>query len=386
MDQDMRRSAEDLEENHQEKKRLNRTVLTVFLVVSGVAFCYIIRSFVVPVVLAITFTTLFYPFYMWLVRHMKGSRGWASLVCCLLLMFGLVPPLYSVGHIVAKEAVDLYNTAEPLIQEVMERGDEAILSRLPDIPLFDRLNVLDTDEIDWEQLVGEVTRNGAKHISAVLNRTSRGVLGAVTTFFMVIFAMFYFFRDGDEILERIKQLSPLKDAYHDEIHQRFVLIARATVKGTLLVGLIQGSLGALTLFIFGVQTWIVWGAVMVVLAVIPMVGPWLVLVPAGMVQLVLGNVWQGVGIMLVGTLIIGNIDNLIRPRLVGRDAKMHDLLIFFSTLGGIGVFGIMGFIVGPVIAALFTTVLDIYGMEYREALDDPGLPEPVQPPAEMTGN
>lgn len=107
---------------------------------------------------------------------------------------------------------------------------------------------------------------------------------------------------------------------------------------------------------------------MVLLSVIPMVGAWMVLVPAGIVQIVLGNSWQGIGIILVSTVIISNVDNLIRPRLVGRGAKMHDLMIFFSTLGGIGVFGIKGFIVGPAIAALFLTVLDIYGEEFQAHL------------------
>ncbi len=119
----------------------------------------------------------------------------------------------------------------------------------------------------------------------------------------------------------------------------------------------------------GVDSPILWGVVMVILSVIPLVGAWLVLHPAAIVQLIWGIYWQGITILLVMLLVIGSIDNLLRPRLVGRDAGMHDLMIFFSTLGGISVFGIMGFIIGPVIAVFFLTILDIYSVEFKSTLD-----------------
>ena len=122
----------------------------------------------------------------------------------------------------------------------------------------------------------------------------------------------------------------------------------------------------MALLICGVKSWLVWGVVMIVLSVIPMIGPWLVLIPAGLIQLALGYTWQGVAIILISLVVVSNVDNLIRPALVGRDAKLHDLLIFFSTLGGLLLFGVLGFIVGPVIAAFLVALLDIYGNDYRE--------------------
>jgi len=151
--------------------------------------------------------------------------------------------------------------------------------------------------------------------------------------------------------------------------QRFVSVSRATVKGTLVIGLVQGTLGGLTLWIFGVSSPILWGLVMVILSIIPLVGGWLVLYPAAVIQLILGNTWEGVGIIIVTAVVISNVDTLLRPRLVGRDAGMHDLLIFFSTIGGISLFGIMGFIIGPVIAVFFLTILDIYSIEFKPMLD-----------------
>ena len=175
--------------------------------------------------------------------------------------------------------------------------------------------------------------------------------------------MFYFFRDGDKLVNYAKSLSPLGEEYDNKLFDNFTRISRATVKGTLIIGLAQGSLGAITLWIFGVNTWLLWGFIMVIFSIIPVVGAWSVLVPVGIIQIISGNTWSGIFILIISTIIISNIDNLIRPYLVGKDAKMHDLLIFFSTLGGIGLFGIMGFIIGPIIASLFLSLLQIYKQE-----------------------
>ena len=136
----------------------------------------------------------------------------------------------------------------------------------------------------------------------------------------------------------------------------------------MLIALIQGFLAGLTLWIFGVDSAILWGVVAILFSIVPMVGAWLVLYPAALIQLISGHVWQGVGIILVTTLFISHVDNLLRPRLVGQEAGMHDLMVFFSTLGGIGLFGAVGFIVGPVIAAHFLSVLDIYSTKFAAEL------------------
>jgi len=112
-----------------------------------------------------------------------------------------------------------------------------------------------------------------------------------------------------------------------------------------------------------------WAVVMIVLSIIPFFGPWIIMIPAAIVQIIWGNIWQGIGIAAITFVIISNVDNLLRPRLVGKFSGMHDLLIFFSTLGGISVFGVVGFIVGPVVAALFLAILEIYSSEFRSQLD-----------------
>jgi len=138
--------------------------------------------------------------------------------------------------------------------------------------------------------------------------------------------------------------------------------------GTLLVSLIKGILGGLTFWAFGIQGAVLWGVVMVFLSVLPIVGPWLVIYPTALILLFNRQVWQGIALFLIATFVIGLIDNLLEPIVIGRDSGMHELLVFFSMLGGIGLFGVMGFIVGPVVTALFLTLLEIYGKEFNQQL------------------
>ncbi len=164
-------------------------------------------------------------------------------------------------------------------------------------------------------------------------------------------------------------LSPLGDQYEQMLYQRFTSTARATLKGTLIIGGIQGVLGGLLFYFTGVEGAFVWGVIMTILSIIPAVGSFLVWFPAGIIMIATGNIGAGITILLVGAIIISNIDNVLRPPLVGKDTQMHPLFILFSTLGGIMLFGVSGFIIGPVLMALFLAVVSIYDHYYKTELD-----------------
>ncbi len=349
-------------------RRLNRRVLLALVVAFALMLVPMMRLFLVPIVLATTFATLFYPLYAGVLKRVKNHRAVSSLITCVVLVTGLLIPAYVLIHLVTLQTIDLYHTAEPKVKEIVREGEEGILGRLDNIPLVRRIT-FSSENI--QDVIQEGIRNLGRLGTTIVNKTSAGVLGLVGNLGITLFAMFYFFMDGEQLVSRIRYLSPLRRDYEEMLLSRFLLISRATVKGTVVIGLIQGTLGGLSLLIFGVETWLIWGFVMVVLSIIPLVGAWLVLIPAGVIQILVGDVWQGIGILVVSTVVISNIDNLLRPRLVGRGSKLHDLLIFFSTLGGIAVFGIMGFIIGPVIAALFVTIIEIYGLEYQRELTAP---------------
>jgi len=350
-------------------EKFSRTYLLLVLLLVSLLFFNVIKIFLIPILLAAVFTSLFYPLYEKLLKAFRNQKSLSAIVCCVILLLGLIIPVYVVADLVYREAVNLYQSAVPTVKEIIEKGDEGLLGDIKNYPLFQRLEL---EKFDWQSSLQDVVKNAGNLIVQVLNKTWGGTfqaVGVITDLFITLFTMFYFFRDGDRLLQRIKYLSPLEDVYEEGLIYRFVSISRATVKGTLLIGIIQGTVGGLTLWLFGVESPILWAVVMVILSVIPLVGAWLVLYPAAIVQLILGNVWQGVGIIIVTVVVIANIDNLLRPRLVGRDAGMHDLMIFFSTLGGLSLFGIMGFIIGPVIAVFFLTILDIYSIEFKSTLD-----------------
>jgi predicted PurR-regulated permease PerM len=347
-------------------KKLSRYFLVFVLLVAAVVFFNIIKYFLVPVMLAAVFAGMFHPLYRRLLKIFRSHKGASALACCLIMLLGLLIPTYFVANLVSKEAIAFYQTAEQKIREMVAAGDDGVLGEIKRSEWVQRLQL---DKIDWQASLEEGVKTAAALLANVINRASQGTFQLVGNLFLTLFAMFYFFRDGDRIITHLKFLIPLADEYEDALLNRFMSVSRATIKGTLLIGVIKGSLGALTFWMFGISSPVLWGVVMIILSVIPMVGAWLVMYPAAVIMIISGHVWQGIAIFLIAAVIVGSIDNVLIPRLVGRESGMHDLLIFFSTLGGIYVFGVMGFIVGPILAALFITILDIYSIEFRSQLE-----------------
>ncbi len=347
-------------------RKLSRYFFAALLLLALVLFFYTVRMFALPVLLAAVFASLFYPFYRRLVGLFRGRRGIAAVVCCFLLLLLLVVPLYVVADLVTREAIAFYHSIEQDVRRAMEAGPDSLPNRLLRHPLVRRFNL---DQVDWASAARDAAGTAGSYVAAVIRGTYRGTFQVLLVLFTTLFTMFYFFRDGPRLVERLKYLSPLSDAYEQAIISRFTSVARATVRGTLLIALLQGTAAGLTLWIFGVGSAILWGVVAVVFAIIPLAGAWLVLFPAAVIQIVNGNLWKGIGILLVTVVVINQLDNFVRPRLVGAESGMHDLMVFFSTLGGIATFGPMGFIVGPVIAALFLAILDIYSTEFSQELE-----------------
>jgi predicted PurR-regulated permease PerM len=216
---------------------------------------------------------------------------------------------------------------------------------------------------------GEAAGSLGKVIVSSLSSTTRGTLALIVDFFMMLYAMFFFLIHGRSYLDSILRYLPLRESEQNEMLQRFVSVTRATLKGTLLIGILQGTLSGVMFAILGVSGAVLWGLLMIVLSVLPLIGGALVWVPAAIVLAIQGAWIKALILTGFCSLIIGSIDNVLRPRLVGHDTKMSDLLILFSTLGGIVVFGAIGFIVGPIIAALFVTIWEIFGRAYRDDLD-----------------
>lgn len=348
--------------------RFHRTFLLTVLILTGLLFVWIVNYFLVAILVAGSLTTLFNPLNLWIRRRFRGRTGFAALVTCIVLLLGILIPAVILGDIVAGQAVSLYESAQETIKQWTEEGNGGWLADFRNWRLVRWIHLQD---IEWGQVFERGLQGVGTGAASLFNLLSKNVIGFFAKFLIILFTMFYFFRDGEQIVQRLKEISPMNEKYEQAIIKRFRQISRATVRGTVLVGLTQGTLGAITLLLTGVDGWLLWGVVMALLAMIPPFGTYLVMVPIGIFQLLSGRYLVGVIILIASLFIIGSIDNLMRPRIVGRSARMHDLVIFFSTLGGIGIFGILGFIVGPVIAALFMTVLDIYVIEFQGELEAP---------------
>lgn len=354
---------------------LPRYFFVVLLLGTTLLFFRMVQTFFVPVLLAAVFATLFQPLYELFVRVCRGRRSVAAFFCCVLLLLGLILPLYGVANMVASEAVSFYRASQERITQMLQSGRPDPTAWLRSFPLMRELGL---DRLDWRGGLQEVASQAGPFVATLINRTSRGTLQIIILIFTTLFTMFYFFRDGKMILGRLRFLIPLDLAHKVAIAARFTSVARATVKGTLLIALVQGTLSGLTLWAFGVRSPFLWGVVATLLSIIPLIGAWLVLYPAAAIQMATGHLWQGIGIVAVTVVVIVNVDNVMRPRLVGQEAGMHDLMVFFSTLGGIGMFGAAGFIIGPMVAALFLSLLDIYSAEFVDDLDG-ALPRSARP-------
>ena len=358
------------ESNGQERRpatgRMNLYFLLLLLVVAAATFFYIVRMFFIPVLLALTLAAIFHPSYERLLRLFGGRRNLAALAAVFVVVLGLVIPLWLIIQLLIVQLIAF--ARELQADDFLSRENlTQIMDAVGRLRIARWLSSMDV-QIDWQSGLRSVATYLGEFVTLIINRTSTGVIGVVTTVLVTLFTLFYFFRDGRAMVTQMLYLSPLRREYEERVLNHFVLISRATFKGTVVIGFIQGALGALTLLVFGVSTWAVWGVVMLILGVLPLLGPGLVLIPAAIIMLISGQIWQGIAVAFISIVLIGAVDNLLRPRLVGHGAKMHDLLIFFSTLGGIAVFGFLGFIIGPVIAAFFSSLLTIYGMEFRDTL------------------
>jgi predicted PurR-regulated permease PerM len=224
------------------------------------------------------------------------------------------------------------------------------------------------DAAGLSQNASDIARSVSLFIFNNLRDFTQDVAVFIFKFFVMVYALFYFFKDGPHMLQRLMHLSPLGDNYELMLYERFTSTARATIKGSFIIGGIQGILGGLLFFIAGVQGAFIWGVILALFALIPGIGAFVVWLPIGIFLLATGNIWQGIMVLVVGAFVISLIDNILRPPLVGKDIQMHPVLILFSTLGGIALFGMSGLIIGPIVTALFLAVISIFDYFYQREL------------------
>ena len=335
--------------------------MLVLIIMSALVFM-LFKPFLSAILTAAVLAATFHSTYYYLLKK-TNKKAISSLATCFLVLMIIVLPTLTLFGLVANEANGFYqkiSTDSSYQNHVVE-----VLNN------FKKSSVLQTFNLEQffqQNQIDKTVQKIGSGVLTVIQKTYQNVVASILWIFVMFFSLYYFLIDGHRIIEKAMYLSPLKDKYEKELSQKFSSMVRATLKGTIIVGTIQGLLGGLMFAIVGVQSFVIWGVAMIILSIIPAIGSGLIWAPVGIGMLFMGNTWQGVVILVFGSVVISFIDNILRPKLVGNDTEMHPLLVFFATLGGLISFGIIGFIIGPVIMALFLALWEIYGKEFKGQL------------------
>jgi predicted PurR-regulated permease PerM len=290
---------------------------------------------------------------------MGQRRTWAALGTLAIITLVVTPPLILIAATLVQEGSGVYarlNSGELNFG----RHFQQIVAALP--PWFTHL--LNRFEIgnlgDIELRLTSAVAQASQLIATQVLGIGQNTLEFLVSFFIALYLAFFLLRDGPALALRITTAIPLDPRHKQALAKKFATVIRATVKGSIVIAIIQGTLGGLALWVLDVRGALLWAVLMAFLSLLPAVGASLIWGPVAIYLLVTGSVIQGAGLIAFGVLVIGLVDNVLRPILVGKDTRMPDYVVLISTLGGLAVFGINGFIIGPVIAAMFIALWDIY--------------------------
>jgi predicted PurR-regulated permease PerM len=359
------RLADDVSQVEAEAAKTQRVTILLLTLAISVAFVGMIHQFLVALFLAAVFSGLADPAYQKILPRVGGRSGAAAAATLVGLMVIVLAPTLVLMNVIAVQAVELGQEVVPLIEEELNSPFD-IEKLLPSwVPFRDQL-----------EGSGPQVANKLKELAAVaggflvdgLSAATSGTARFFLELFVMVYAMFFFLRQGRSLVEKLIGYTPLPRDVQEVLIYKGLSVTRATVKGTLVIGLIQGALGGIAFAVAGIQGAAFWGAVMALASVIPSVGTAIVWVPAVLYLLLTGELVSGVGLGLWCALVVGSVDNLLRPVLVGGDTQMPDILVLVSTFGGLAIFGLAGLIIGPVIAALFVAMWQVYYVTFHDVL------------------
>jgi predicted PurR-regulated permease PerM len=322
-----------------------------------------LQPFVEVILWAVVLVIVFFPVHRRMLARV-GSPGWSALLSCLLVIFVILVPLTLLTFAVVNELTDFAQMLQPKQDGTGGAAGAAAGLLDPNSPYLGPVVRWVGQYYDVSKLASqEFIAGRLKGVSgAIASRTLGfvgGAVGFVVEVFFVIFTMYYLFRDGERLRAAAYDMVPLSDDKAREIFDRTGEVISASVYGVLVIAVVQGVLGGLAFWVLGLPSPLLWGVVMIFLSMIPMLGSFIVWVPAAIYLGLTGEWGKALILTLWGALVIGSVDNFLRPKLVGERTRLHELLIFFSVLGGLQVFGVLGIVLGPVIVAITIALLDV---------------------------
>jgi predicted PurR-regulated permease PerM len=349
------------------KERVENGGLIVFLTLITAALAFVVSSFVGALLWAALAALLFQPLFQRLLELWPGHRNRAVTVTLLIITFAVVVPALILASLIVDQATAVY--------EQLRSGQLNVATHFQKIfgALPQRIQGwLGNSGLDsFERVQTRITAALTDSINMIAQQAL--TIGANAAAFLLAFGVglyvtYFLLRDGEHIGPAVIKALPLDHDVASRLAERFASVVRATVKGSGVVALVQGGLGALTFWIVGLPAALLWGALMTIAALLPAIGPAIVWIPVTAYLFAIGAIWQAIFVIVSGVLLIGLADNILRPLLVGRDTGIPDWLVLVTTLGGIDVFGLSGIVIGPLVAALFLAGWNIL-TEDREVRD-----------------
>lgn len=341
----------------------------IFLTILGIVtllFGYVLKPFFSAIFWAVLLSAIFAPLNGWLCGKMANRNLSAGLTLCAVLVTLILPVGFILALLVG-ETIDLYQSIHSNGHSWMNTIT-GIFNSISAHPLIARFN-LDQQFITDKSV--ELLKAATEFLFKNLSALTQNTLLFFIQFAVMIYCLFYFLRDGDHLTDAIAQYMPVDQRHINTFISEFLVTSKATLKVTVVIGGIQGLLGGFIFYVTGIERALVWGVLMIGFSIVPALGSAVIWAPAGIIMLLLGHIWQGIAILVFGSVVISMVDNLLRPILLGSDIQMHPLLIFLSTLGGIAFFGFSGFVLGPVIASFFLAVWkllpELYPREDRQS-------------------
>ena len=338
-------------------------VFIFFLLLLSFYWLYrILSPFLTSILWAILMAIVFYPLFRRLQRLLKKREILCAMTMTVLVTVVIVLPFSLLAISLANEVVGAYHWVE----EMLQTGRlQTYLDQIKEIPFFQRLwdKLYQYEDISQTHLTDFLLKNLQQVSTFLFNQTSKIIKGLstfVVGFFFTLLSLYYLFKDGAHLFERLKDVIPLPFIERDLLINRFKDMVYATIYGGILIAIIQGLLGGIIFWILGFSSPILWGTAMSFLSFIPIGGTAIVWIPAVILLFIQGAFLKGIILLFLGTFVIGMADNFLRPMFISARTKIHPLFLFFAVLGGVQVFGLIGLVMGPLIATLSLTLIEIY--------------------------
>lgn len=330
-----------------------------FLVVATIAMAWVASPFYGGILWAIVAAIVFAPVNRSLTTLLKGHRNTAAGLTLLTIIAIVIVPSFMIGTLLVEEAIGTYQSVQ---KQKIDIGAtlENVRGSLPPqvLAAVDQYVLTDIDKL--EERLSTFLSSGLRVAAEQAVNVGQSAFGFAVGLSIMLYLTYFLLRDGREIAAKISRRIPMHPVKRRALFDKFTTVIRATIKGSIVVAIVQGLIGGLTFYFLDIRAPLLWGVVMGLLSLVPAVGTGLIWVPVAIYLFATGDVTRGVVLLGVGILIISMVDNILRPILVGKDTRMPDYVVLIATLGGIAVMGINGFITGPVIAALFMAAWDIY--------------------------